>query len=437
MHVSVFGLGYVGCVQSACLAQMGHTVLAVDINHAKVDCINAGQSPVVEPGLADLISQGVDNGRLRAYTTAALAVQQSDLSLICVGTPSSDNGSVDLGAIEHVCHQIGDAMAAKHTYHAVAVRSTLPPGTSRHVVAPLLEQASGRRLGATLGICHNPEFMREGNGIEDYHSPPFTLIGETDERAGDLLSGLYRPISAPLLRVDLETAEMVKYVNNAFHALKVTFANEIGVLCKSLGIDSHRVMEIFVQDRKLNISPAYLKPGYAFGGSCLPKDLRALLHMAEDANLDVPVLAAIRSSNDHHAQRALEMVLQTGRRRVGIIGLSFKPDTDDLRESPLVSLVRALIRAELDVKIYDPALISDHLLGTNQAYAAQVLQNLGELLCPSLDDLVAHAEVLVIGHRYPGIAELVRRERDRIFVDLVRVDADPGSAQENCIGIAW
>src|SRR5215831_4068176 len=340
MKLSVFGLGYVGCVSAACFSEAGHEVIGVDSNPLKVDLSSGGRSPIVEPGVEDLIAAAVKDRRLRATTDVASAIAESDLSLVCVGTPSNHNGSLDLRYIKRVCQEIGAALEVKRGYHIVAIRSTMLPGTIAGTVIPALEVYSGKRAGRDFGVAINPEFLREGSSIHDFNNPPFTLIGADDEDAAAPLGKLYAHLSAPVLKVGIKDAEMVKYACNSFHALKVTFANEIGMICKSLGVDSYRVMEVFCRDTKLNLSPYYLKPGFAFGGSCLPKDLRALTHKAKEADVSIPMLNSILTSNQHQIERAVEMVLRTGRKKVGVLGLSFKPNTDDLRESPMVTLVR-------------------------------------------------------------------------------------------------
>src|SRR5512134_504058 len=330
MRLSVFGLGYVGCVSSACFSDSGHDVIGVDTNALKVQIINDGRSPVVEPGVEDLIERAVKDKRLRATTDATEAVHNTDVSLVCVGTPGQANGSLNLSHVKGACKQIGTALESKRRFHVIAIRSTMLPGTIEETVVPTLEVYSGKKNGRDFGVAINPEFLREGTAIADFHHPPFTLIGSDEEESAGMLQRLYAHLDAPVFTVGVREAEMVKYVCNCFHALKVTFANEVGVLCKAFGIDSHRVMEVFCQDTKLNLSPYYLKPGFAFGGSCLPKDVRALTYKAKTADVDVAVLDAILSSNRRHIERAVDMVLRTGKKRIGVLGLSFKTGTDDL-----------------------------------------------------------------------------------------------------------
>ena len=341
--VSIFGLGYVGAVSAACFADRGIRVVGVDPSPVKVEMIQAGRSPIIEEGLDELVAKGIESGRLTATDDWRRAIRDTDLSLICVGTPSNSNGSLDLSAVRRVAEDIGTALGEKNGYHVVIVRSTMLPGSTEEVVIPTLEKFSGKKAGVHFGVCYNPEFLREGSSIRDFAKPPFTVIGGAEERAIEAAQKLYATVEAPLFRVPIRVAEMVKYTSNAFHALKVAFANEIGLLCRAQGIDSHQVMDIFVQDQKLNISPYYLKPGYAFGGSCLPKDLRALLHHGRTLDVHPPVLEAILPSNERHIDAAYQMIRQTGSKRVGVLGLSFKAGTDDLRESPIVTLVERLI----------------------------------------------------------------------------------------------
>src|SRR5918996_2740657 len=330
VRINIFGLGYVGSVSAACLASEGHDVLGIDIDRTKVESINRGETPVIEPGLSELMTSAVASSPLRASTDT---IEDAELSIVCVGTPSNDNGSLGLAYLSRATEQIGDFLGSRSAYHVVCVRSTVLPGTVEAHVIPLLEQRSGKRAGRDFGVCMNPEFLREGSSIRDYHAPPFTIIGELDARSGDVLEALYATLPAPLIRTKLAVAEMVKYAGNAFHALKITFANEIGTLAKRLGVDGTEVMEIFCRDQKLNISPAYLQPGFAFGGSCLPKDLRALLYKAKELDLEPAVLRSILVSNANQIEEAYRLIRKTDKKRIAVLGLSFKPGTDDLRES--------------------------------------------------------------------------------------------------------
>jgi GDP-mannose 6-dehydrogenase len=434
-RLSIFGLGYVGAVTSACLADRGVDVIGVDVADVKVDAINAGQSPIVEEGLAELVSRVVGDGRLRATTDGHRAVLESDLSLICVGTPSNPNGSLDLSAVTRVAESIGAALRDKGAWHTVVVRSTMLPGSTDGIVVPALESAAGLRAGVDFGVCYNPEFLREGSSIRDFHNPPFTIIGGASQRANQEVAELYAGIPADVVQTTTATAEMVKYVCNAFHALKVAFANEIGVTAKAHGVDSHEVMEIFARDHKLNISPAYLRPGYAFGGSCLPKDLRALVHAARRSDLEVPVLSAILPSNEEHIARGFALVRDAGVRRVGVLGLSFKAGTDDLRESPLVALVERLIGRGYQVCVYDPNVSFANLHGTNRAYIEREIPHIVSLMTDSPEQLLDHSELIVVGNSDPALARVLEAVRpDQVVVDLVRA---AGSPSANYRGIAW
>lgn len=437
MRISIFGLGYVGCVSAACLARDGHSVIGVDVNPLKVDMINSGQSPIIEPEMDISISRSVKKGNLIATRSTDEAILQSDISLVCVGTPSPEGGIPNLEFIRNVSRDIGNALSKKEGYHIVVIRSTVPPGTIEEEVIPLLEISSGRRAGFDFGVCSNPEFLREGSAINDFYYPPFTLIGELDCRSGDQLANIYSDVNAQLIRTDIRTAEMVKYVSNAFHALKITFANEIGILCKALHIDSHQVMDIFSMDDKLNISKAYLSPGYAFGGSCLPKDMRTLQYIARHQDIDLPMLQSILLSNKSQAQRGVDMVLKTNKKKIGIIGISFKPGTDDLRESPMVYLIETLLGKGCQIRIFDENVSLARLLGANKAYIEHVIPHITSLLNNSIQEVIDNSEVLVIGHKTPAIAEFVSQRNGQIVIDLVRLVNDPGSFGRDYEGICW
>jgi GDP-mannose 6-dehydrogenase len=422
MRISVFGLGYVGCISAACLARDGHAVIGVDVDANKVAATNAGCAPVLEPGLEKLISDVVKSGRLQATVDARSAVQQSDVSLLCVGTPSNSNGSLNLRYLDRVCIQIGNALAAKNDYHVVVVRSTVLPGTVEGRLSLLLEQHSDRRAGEDFGLCMNPEFLREGSAIADYDHPSVIVVGQLDTKSGDTAQRLYESIDASVIRTTIPTAEMLKYVNNAFHAVKVAFANEIGNLCAAHGIDGQEVMEHFCLDRRLNISPAYLMPGFAFGGSCLPKDLRALVYRAREQDVDCPLLSAVLPSNRRQIDRAIEMVEKTQRRKIGILGLSFKAGTDDIRESPVVHLVEALVGKGYQVKIFDEKIDLARLTGTNKSFLEQELPHIATLMCASLGDIIAQSDVIVIGNNNKDFRSLPRLlQPDQILIDLAGV----------------
>jgi GDP-mannose 6-dehydrogenase len=437
MKISVFGLGYVGCVSAACLASRGVQVTGVDINEAKVNAINSGRSPIVEPGIEDLISKAVCEGTLRATTDSTRAVNESDISFVCVGTPGKSNGSLDLTHVKRVCQQIGVAIESAKRFHIVALRSTLLPGTTQDLLVPQLEVYSGKREGLDFGVAVNPEFLREGTAIYDFNHPPFTLVGAANEDTIGPLQKLYGGVKAPFIAGDLKEIEAVKYACNSFHALKVTFANEFGNILKRLGLDSHRVMEIFCKDNKLNLSPYYLKPGFAFGGSCLPKDLRALTFKAREMDVDVPVLNAIMTSNRLQVERAIDLVLDTGRRSVGVLGLSFKPGTDDLRESPMIALIEALIGKGLSLSIYDREVELSRIFGANKDYLERVIPHISRLMKPSMDAVINDSEVIVIGKQQEEFLSLSDNlDSGRIIIDLVRLFERAGG-KKSYEGICW
>ncbi len=442
MRVSVFGLGYVGAVCAACLARDGHDVVGVDSNPTKVDQINRGRSPIIEPGIEALIAEGHARERLCATTDAEKAVRDSDISLVCVGTPSARNGSLDLRYVQHVSAEIGAAMGRLGRYHTVVIRSTVLPGTMRAVIIPTLEQASGGKAGRDFGVCFNPEFLREGTAIADYDHPPKTVVGESHAQAGDCLLALYRNVDAPVFRTTLEAAEMVKYVDNAWHALKVGFANEIGSLCKALGIDSFDVMRIFCADRKLNLSEYYLRPGFAFGGSCLPKDVRALQYRAKTLDVEAPILGSILASNEAHIRRGLELVLRPGLRRIGVLGFSFKAGTDDLRESPVVELIERLIGKGYDVLVYDRNVNLAFLTGANREYILTRVPHIANLMRERLEDVLDHAQVIVLGNADPEFARIATRMRPgQTVIDFVRLEPvrEAAARQKGSVyeGICW
>lgn len=437
MKLSVFGLGYVGCVSAACLADDGHQVIGVDVNSTKVGIINAGKSPIIEEGVNELIGKVVKSGHLKATTDSHRAIHDSDLSLVCVGTPSNQNGSLHLRHVEQVCREIGSALKMKNERHVVVIRSTMLPGTVQNTVVPALEGASGKKAVKDFGICINPEFLREGSSLKDYHSPPFTLIGADDEETITAVCRLYARINAPVFSTSLKTAEMVKYVCNCFHALKVTFANEIGNICKALEIDSHEVMHVFCQDTKLNLSPYYLKPGFAFGGSCLPKDLRAINYKAKELDVEVPLLSAILPSNRLQIERAVEMVMRSGKKRVGVLGFSFKAGTDDLRESPMVTLIETLIGKGFELAIYDRDVSLARLVGANKEYIEREIPHISRLMRDTIDGVLTDSEIIIIGNQaeeFRSVAE--RLQANQQLIDLVRLFAGRTS-NENYQGICW
>jgi GDP-mannose 6-dehydrogenase len=437
VRLSIFGLGYVGCVSAACLADAGNEVIGVDVNPTKVDIINAGRSPIVEEGLDELVANVVKSGALLATTDSTRAVMESDLSLVCVGTPSNQNGSLHLRHVEQVCREIGAALKNKKERHTVVIRSTMLPGTVHNTVVPVLEETSGKKAVEDFGICINPEFLREGSSLKDFHSPPFTLIGADDQETTDSVRSLYAGIDAPVFTTSLKTAEMIKYVCNCFHALKVTFANEIGNICKALEIDSHEVMEVFCQDKKLNLSPYYLKPGFAFGGSCLPKDLRAINYKAKELDVEVPLLSAILPSNRLQIERAVGMVLRSGKKRVGVLGFSFKAGTDDLRESPMVTLIETLIGKGLQLAIYDRDVSLARLVGANKEYIEREIPHISKLMRDSIEGVLEDSDIIIIGNQakeFRSVADALRE--DQQLIDLVRLFEDRTSSR-NYEGLCW
>ncbi|MFF0243575.1 nucleotide sugar dehydrogenase [Streptosporangium sandarakinum] len=468
MRISVFGLGYVGCVSAACLASAGHEVVGVDVNPLKVDLVTRGLAPVVEERIGELTAEAVRSGALRATADVAEAVGSTDVSLVCVGTPSAPNGSLSTAYLERVAEQIGRALAAGTPAatetptgtpaavetpagtpapeppaagagrHTVVFRSTMLPGTCEDLLVPILERESGLAAGTGFGVAVNPEFLREGTSVRDFFDPPKTVIGELDRASGDVVAALYEGLPGEVFRVPITVAEMTKYTDNAFHGLKISFANEIGAICQALGLDSHQVMDVFLADRKLNVSPAYLRPGFAFGGSCLPKDLRGLVYAARRADVSVPLLAHVLPSNDDHLRRAFELVTAAGGRRVGLFGLSFKPGTDDLRESPMVELAERLLGKGYDLRIYDANVSLSRLVGANRDYIASRLPHLGDLLSGSAGEVLAHADVCVVGCKDPDVLDALAGAGDRVIIDLVRLpDAAARRAHPGYVGLGW
>jgi GDP-mannose 6-dehydrogenase len=422
MRVSVFGLGYVGCVTAACLAKAGHVVVGVDVNAEKVAMINSATSPIVEPGLPELLREVVGTGRLRATTSSEQAVAESDLSLICVGTPSRTNGRIDVDAVVRTGQSIGQAVRKHAEPHTVVLRSTVLPGTAEQYLVPALLAGAGGRAATRVAV--NPEFMREGSSLNDFSRPPLTLVGCGDPATASLLRLLYESVQAPFVHTSIRTAEMVKYAANAFHALKVCFANEVADVCAALGADGAEVMRVFAMDRKLNLSEAYLRPGFAFGGSCLPKDLRALLYAARTADVSVPMLASVLPSNEAQVRRGVDLVLASRRQRVGVVGLSFKAGTDDLRESPMVALVETLIGKGCDVRILDRNVSMARLVGANRRYIEEEIPHIASLMCASAEALLAHADVIVIGNACEDATEvLAAAQPEHLTVDLTRGQA--------------
>jgi GDP-mannose 6-dehydrogenase len=438
LSISVFGMGYVGSVSAACFAHVGHKVTGVDVSPAKVEMMAAGRSPIIEARMSELVEEGHRSGMLHATTDAAEAVRNSEISFVCVGTPSLRSGKLDLGYVERVVHEIGIALQKKNSYHVIVLRSTVLPGTTESLVIPTLEKASGRRAGVDFAVCYNPEFMREGTAVADFLQPPYTVLGAQEPKHLILARQLYSTISSPVFETSIAVAEMVKYVCNAFHAVKIGFANEVGSLCKSLGVDAEAVTKIYTADTKLNISPAYLSPGFAFGGSCLPKDLRALGHRAKELDLALPLLESVLPSNAQHIDRAVEAVLRTNKRKIAFLGLSFKPGTDDLRESPQVQMIKRLLGEGCQVRVWDRDVSLGRLAGSNRQYIEEVIPHIGSLLSADVEDVVRSGEVVVIATKVDKDQLSRCLGRDQIVIDLINLaSASRPASAASYQGICW
>lgn len=437
MKISIMGLGYVGSVSAACLTRNGHTVIGVDTNQTKVDLINSGLTPIIEKDVGEIIRSSVNTNLLSATTKTTDAVRDTGLSIVCVGTPSMLNGNLDLAYVRRVCEQIGIALQDKKQFHIVVIRSTMLPGSMRDVVIPTLENASKMEAGKDFGVCINPEFLREGTAVYDFYHPPKTVIGAIDKATSDVVASLYEGLDAPLIQTDLSTAEMVKYTDNVWHALKIGFANEIGLISKAVGIDGHKVMEIFCSDRKLNLSSNYLKPGFAFGGSCLPKDVRALAYKSKSLDLTLPIINSILHDNERHIRRGVDMITSKGHRRVGILGISFKAGTDDLRESPVVEVIECLLGKGYDLKLYDYNVNMASISGANKDYILNKIPHISRLMVNSMDEVLAHAETVVIGNSSQEFRQVLNKTtREQVVVDFVRI-SEMRSQEGKYDGICW
>lgn len=435
MRINIFGLGYVGCISAACLANDGHDVTGIDIDPLKVKMVNNAKSPIIEPGLQEALKKARNSQKLKASTNN---ISPADISIVCVGTPSNDNGSLRLDYIYRVAEQIGDYLKKEKSYHIVNIRSTVLPGTIEEKIIPIIESRSKKKAGIDFGVCMNPEFMREGTSISDYYNPPFTVIGEIDRKSGKTVAELYKSINAPIFRTTIKVAEMVKYTCNTFHSLKITFANEIGNVCKDLHIDSHEVMNIFCQDTKLNISSYYMKPGFAFGGSCLPKDLRALLYKAKEIDTECPVMGSILRSNSNQIERAYKLIARTGKQNIGIMGISFKAGTDDLRESPMVELAEKLIGKGYTVSIYDKEVSLAKIYGANKKYIEKMIPHISSIMKPSAQDVFDESEVIVICKDSKEIRKVcMKPDSKRMIVDLVRIFYNKKEIKTPYEGISW
>lgn len=437
-RISVFGLGYVGSVTAGCLAMKGQRIIGVDVNPDKVDAFNAGRSPVLEPRLEECLAKGRQSGLVTATTDTVTAVNETDISFICVGTPSLANGKLDLSVVNSVCEQIGGALASKTSTHTVVVRSTVLPGTADSVVIPALERSSGKRCGTDFQVCANPEFLREGTAVADFLEPPMTVIGSETRQAAEQVLALYTWTPGEIFVTSLKAAEMIKYSCNGFHALKIAFANELGTLCKALSVDAEEVVRIFTADTRLNISAAYLKPGFAFGGSCLPKDLRALSYRAKELDLELPLLDSVLPSNEQHLKRAVDMILGTHRREVALFGLSFKPGTDDLRESPQIQLVKRLLGEGCNIRIWDPHVSMGRLIGSNRAFIEQQIPHIGSLLHETIEAVLEGAQAVVLGTTMlDKDALLSLLDKDQVVIDLVHLSKAQRPQAPDYHGICW
>ncbi len=435
MNISIFGLGYVGCVGAACCAKLGHNVIGVDISQNKIDLINAGKPTIIEKDIDALCQEGHDNGRLSATLDPKEAVLNSEISFIAVGTPSSPQGHLNLNYIFDVARRIGEAIAEKDDFHIVAIRSTVLPGTNEKV-GNIIAEASGKKRGEAFTVVSNPEFLREGTSVEDYMNPPLTLIGTDSEIADEKFRTLYKDINAEFIATDIAVAEIMKYVNNTYHALKIVFGNEVGNICKGLDIDSHKVMEIFCKDRQLNISPYYFKPGFAYGGSCLPKDSKALRTLARDLYIDVPVINSINDSNEKQKKKAIDLIIKQGMRKIGILGLSFKAGTDDLRCSPIVDVVETLLGKGFSINIYDKNVKVSELTGTNKDFIMAKIPHLQHFVTAELDVVCAESDVIVVTNKEAEFNEVLKKYPNKIVIDLVRAwkEVDYDGVYE---GLSW
>ena len=435
MRISIFGMGYVGCVGSACCAKLGHHVIGVDVSEHKVELINSGRPTIIEKDIEELVRKAHEEGALEATTDVDYAVKNSEISFIAVGTPSSKEGHLNLNYIYRVAEQIGAAIKDKGDFHIVAIRSTVLPGTNQRI-GEIIEEISGKKRDEAFTVVSNPEFLREGTAVHDYLNPPLTLVGADNELAVEKMRELYRDIPGEFIATDIKVAEMMKYINNTYHALKIVFGNEVGNICKALDVDSHKVMEIFCKDKQLNISPYYFKPGFAYGGSCLPKDSKALRTLARDYYVDVPVINAIEESNEIQKRNAVNLIMEKGKRKVGILGLSFKAGTDDLRCSPIVDVVESLLGKGFELRIYDKNVKLSEITGTNKDFIMAKIPHLQHFVYDDLDKVVTESDVLVVTNKEPEFEDLLQRYPGKIIVDLVRAWKEV-DYEGNYEGISW
>ncbi|MDR1645578.1 MAG: UDP-glucose/GDP-mannose dehydrogenase family protein [Tannerellaceae bacterium] len=436
MNICIFGLGYVGCVSLGCLAQNGHTVIGVDVSKDKVSQINAGMATIIEKDIDRIIAAQHKAGHISATMDGDFAVLNSEISIVAVGTPPTEKGHLNLDYVFHVAENIGQALTHKSDFHVIAIRSTVMPGTCEKIVR-IIEEKSGKRNRKDFAVVDNPEFLREGSAVEDYYCPPLTLIGSDSQQASEIMRSLYRDLPAEIIITDVKVAEIMKYVNNTFHALKISFGNEIGNICSALGVDSHKVMEVFCKDRQLNISPYYFKPGYAYGGSCLPKDLKGLQTLAHDLYVPIPVIGSIDQTNERQKQRAVSMLSKYFGKKIAVLGLSFKAGTDDLRNSPSVELIEVLLGRGFDIGIYDHNIRMARLTGKNKEYIDSRIPHLANLLVDDLDGLIRESDVIIISNKEPLFSEKLQHVSGKTIIDMVRISRNDLKRDNDYRGINW
>ncbi len=437
MKISVFGLGYVGTVTAGCFAVSGHDVTGVDISQSKIDSVNAGRSPIYETGMDKLIADAHDSGKLKATFDARSALLESDISIITVGTPSKEDGSLDMTYLNRVCTKLGQVFANKDEFHTFVIRSTVLPGMCEELIVPLIEDASGKKVFLDFDVCYNPHFLRVGSLVDDFNNPPYTLIGQQDDRAGDRVAKLFDSSVAPIVRTSIKTAEMMKYAADVYHASKICFANEMGAICKQLDVDSHEMMHLLRLDERLNVSGAYLEPGFSYGGPSIPKSIRLLLNDSGLPDDDLPMMVSFSLSNEAHLQRALRMILKTGAKKIGIVGLAFKPGTDEVRESQMVKLAASLIERDIDIMIFDEGISLANLVDANREYVESRLPNIADLMAGSFDQLYNFADVIVLGHKLDSLEYLASFDTDKTIIDLVRISEDLSDTGGNYEGFCW
>lgn len=437
MRISIFGLGYVGVVTAACLAKEGHQVIGVDISRDKIEGIMAGKSPIVEDKIADIIADNVSRGTLKATMDAKAAFNESEVSMICVGTPSKENGDVDLTYVLRVAEKLGQLLKNKKEFHTLIFRSTIPPGTTEDKIIPVLEENSGKKVYIDFDVCFNPEFLREGASVDDFYNPPFTIVGVQSDGAAEVVRRVFSFLQAPFETTTIRTAEMVKYVCNTWHALKICFGNEIGTLARRMGIDGYEVMRLFLIDTKQNVSTMYLKPGFAYGGSCLPKDVRGLLYQARGVDYNAPLLAAIPGSNERQLEEGYKIVTSFKKKKIGFLGLAFKGGTDDLRESPLVILAERLLGKGYELLIYDRNVNIARIFGSNKAYIDREIPHIEKLFATSVEDVIYNSEVIIVGNHDSEYLAALKNVKDREIVDFVRISDHPAQLGDNYHGICW